>query len=107
VTFVLASLLVLAAAYLVACFVLWSGWKLFLPGTSTPFVPIDGFAIFLFWLRQVALLQRTDSYWLGDRINHPPSKIENGVAGGRLVPNRIDRWRCGRSRQWPSRCGHS
>jgi hypothetical protein len=27
---------------------LWSGWKIFLPGTNTPFVPIDGLAIFYF-----------------------------------------------------------
>jgi hypothetical protein len=46
--FGLAPILVLAGAYLVACFILWSGWKIFLPGTSTPFVPIDGFAILYF-----------------------------------------------------------
>jgi hypothetical protein len=27
----------LAAAYLGACFILWSGWKIFLPGADTPF----------------------------------------------------------------------
>jgi len=27
----------LAAAYFVACFILWSGWKIFLPGADTPF----------------------------------------------------------------------
>ena len=42
--FGLAPLLLLASAYFVACFILWSGWKLFLPGTNTPFVPIDGIA---------------------------------------------------------------
>jgi len=47
-TFVLSPLFLLAGAYLVACFILWSGWKIFLPGTSTPFVPINGFAIFYF-----------------------------------------------------------
>ena len=41
-------LLVLAGAYLVACLILWSGWRMFLPGTSTPFVPIDGFAALYF-----------------------------------------------------------
>ena len=46
--FGLAPLLLLAAAYFVACFILWSGWKLFLPGANTPFVPIDGLAIFYF-----------------------------------------------------------
>lgn len=40
--------LFLAAAYSVACLILWSGWKIFLPGADTPFVPIDGFAIIYF-----------------------------------------------------------
>ena len=42
--FGLVPLLLLATAYFVACFILWSGWKLFLPGTNTPFVPVDGLA---------------------------------------------------------------
>jgi hypothetical protein len=46
--FGLAPLFLLAGAYFVACLILWSGWKLFLPGTNTPFVPIDGFAVFYF-----------------------------------------------------------
>jgi hypothetical protein len=46
--FGLAPLIALAAAYFAACFILWSGWKIFLPETSTPFVQIDGFAIFYF-----------------------------------------------------------
>ena len=46
--FGLAPLCVLAAAWLVALLILWSGWKIFLPGTDTPFVPIEGFAIFYF-----------------------------------------------------------
>jgi hypothetical protein len=46
--FGLGPLLLLAAAYFVACFILWSGWKLFLPGTNTPFVPIDGLASLYF-----------------------------------------------------------
>src|SRR5579859_1830609 len=33
----LAPLLYLAGAYFVACFILWSGWKMFLPGADTPF----------------------------------------------------------------------
>ena len=32
-----APLLFLAGAYFVACFILWSGWKIFLPGSHTPF----------------------------------------------------------------------
>jgi hypothetical protein len=46
--FGLGPVLLLAAAYFVACFILWSGWKIFLPGADTPFVPIDGFAIVYF-----------------------------------------------------------
>jgi hypothetical protein len=46
--FGLAPLFLLAGAYFVACSVLWSGWRIFLPGTSTPFVAIDGFAVFYF-----------------------------------------------------------
>jgi hypothetical protein len=46
--FSVAPLLCLAGAYFVACFILWSGWKMFLPGTDTPFVRLDGPAIFYF-----------------------------------------------------------
>lgn len=46
--FSLAPLFILAGAYFVACLILWSGWQVFLPGTNTPFVRIDGFAIFYF-----------------------------------------------------------
>ena len=47
--FGLTPLLFLAGAYFVACFYLWCGWKMFLPGADTPFVgvptsPIYGFA---------------------------------------------------------------
>jgi hypothetical protein len=43
--FGLAPLFVLAAAWFIALFVLWSGWRIFLPGADTPFVPVeDGFA---------------------------------------------------------------
>src|SRR5450631_1323385 len=46
--FGLAPLLFLAGAYVVALLILWSGWKIFLPGADTPFVRIDGFAAFYF-----------------------------------------------------------
>jgi hypothetical protein len=38
--------LLLAGAYLVALFILWSGWRMFLPGADTPFGggPVYGFA---------------------------------------------------------------
>jgi len=46
--FGLAPLFFLAGAYLVACFYLWCGWKIFLPGADTPFGvrtgPLYGFA---------------------------------------------------------------
>lgn len=35
--FSVAPLLLLAGAYFVALFILWSGWKMFLPGADTPF----------------------------------------------------------------------
>ena len=40
--FGVAPILLLAAAWLVALFILWSGWQIFLPGADTPFVRIDG-----------------------------------------------------------------
>jgi hypothetical protein len=46
--FGLAPIFFLAGAYFVACLILWSGWKIFLPGYSTPFVRIHGFSIFYF-----------------------------------------------------------
>jgi hypothetical protein len=43
--FGLAPVFFLAAAWFVALLILWSGWKMFLPGADTPFVgPIYGFA---------------------------------------------------------------
>jgi hypothetical protein len=48
--FSLAPLIVLSGAYFVACFILWSGWKIFLPGSDTPFVRIDGLAVLYFGL---------------------------------------------------------
>ncbi|HXQ80110.1 MAG TPA: permease prefix domain 1-containing protein [Opitutaceae bacterium] len=78
--FGLAPLFLLAGAYFVACLILWSGWKIFLPGTESPFVPIlDGFAIFYFgvgrmlyfaapvligWgIALVAARQRLSAFW--------------------------------------------
>jgi hypothetical protein len=47
--FSVAPLLLLAGTYLIACFYLWFGWRIFLPGTDTPFGarhagPIYGFS---------------------------------------------------------------
>jgi hypothetical protein len=38
----------LAVAYLLSCFILWSGWRIFLPRTDSPFVQLQGLAIFYF-----------------------------------------------------------
>jgi hypothetical protein len=46
--FGLAPILFLAVAWCVALLILWSGWQIFLANSDTPFVPIDGFAIFYF-----------------------------------------------------------
>ncbi len=46
--FGVAPLVLLAGAYLLACFILWSGWKIFLPDAGMPFVRVDGFAAVYF-----------------------------------------------------------
>jgi hypothetical protein len=46
--FGLAPILFLGGAWCIALLILWSGWNIFLPGGDTPFVPIDGFAVFYF-----------------------------------------------------------
>jgi hypothetical protein len=54
--FGLAPLFFLAGAWCVALLILWSGWKIFLPGADTPFVRIDGFAIFYFQVGRLLYL---------------------------------------------------
>jgi hypothetical protein len=51
--FGLGPLFFMALSYFIACFILWSGWRIFLPGTSTPFVRIDGLAIIYFGIGRV------------------------------------------------------
>ena len=46
--FACAPIFVLAMAYFTACFILWSGWRMFLPGANTPFIELNGLAIFYF-----------------------------------------------------------
>ena len=48
--FGLAPIVLMAAAYFIALCILWSGWKLLLPGTDSPFVRVDGFSMFYFGL---------------------------------------------------------
>jgi hypothetical protein len=43
--FGLGGLASLALAYGIACLVLWSGWRIFLPGSPTPFVRLEGLAV--------------------------------------------------------------
>jgi hypothetical protein len=43
-----APLLLLVGAYFVALLILWSGWRMFLPGAETPFVRLEGFAVIYF-----------------------------------------------------------
>lgn len=40
--FTLMPLLILGAAYLIACCYLWLGWRVFLPGADTPFINNSG-----------------------------------------------------------------
>lgn len=46
--FGIAPLAALALAWCVALFLLWSGWRIFLPGAATPFVRIHGMSIAYF-----------------------------------------------------------
>jgi hypothetical protein len=46
--FGVAPLLVLAGAWYVALFMLWSGWNFFMPGSDTPFVRLQGVEILFF-----------------------------------------------------------
>lgn len=48
--FGIVPLLLLAWAYFAACFILWTGWALFLPGTHSPFIPVAGLANLYFGL---------------------------------------------------------
>jgi hypothetical protein len=43
--FGLGGLLSLGILYFVACSILWSGWRIFLPGSPTPFVRLEGLAV--------------------------------------------------------------
>jgi hypothetical protein len=79
-TFALAPLFLLAGAWFVALLILWSGWKIFLPGADSPFVPIDdlreffyfnvgrvlyfGAPILVGWgIGLIAIRQRSKAFW--------------------------------------------
>jgi hypothetical protein len=46
--FGIAPLTGLAGAYLMACLILWTGWRMFMPGLESPFVRVDGLAVVYF-----------------------------------------------------------
>jgi hypothetical protein len=48
VVFGIGSVAWVAAAYAAACTILWTGWRIFLPGSESPFVPINGAAAIYF-----------------------------------------------------------
>jgi hypothetical protein len=55
--FGLAPLLLLAGAWCVALFILWSGWNLFLPGAATPFIRLNGLReVFYFGIGRLIFL---------------------------------------------------
>ena len=43
----------LAVAYSISLFILWSGWRMFLPDQETPFVPVNGWAAAYFLIGRV------------------------------------------------------
>lgn len=51
--FVIAPLAVFAASYSFALFILWSGWRIFLPNEKMPFVAVDGWAVAYFSVGRV------------------------------------------------------
>ena len=78
--FGLVPLFLLAVAWFVALLILWSGWKIFLPGADTPFVPTDGMREFFYFnigrslyfgapiligwgIGLVAIRQRSKAFW--------------------------------------------
>lgn len=51
--FGLGGLASLAVAYLIACTILWTGWRMFLPASPTPFVRLKGWAIPYFGMGRI------------------------------------------------------
>ncbi len=79
--FCLAPVPMLACAYTIACFILWAGWRMFLPGLNSPFgARTHGFANLYFqagkyyyfaapvlvgwWLEVIAIRLRVKAFWL-------------------------------------------
>ena len=78
--FALGPPVLLAGAWFVALLILWSGWKIFLPGADTPFVPITGLRQILYFnvgrsiyfgapilvgwgIVLIAIRQRSSAFW--------------------------------------------
>ena len=77
--FGLAPVGLLAVTYFVSLFVLWSGWRMFLPSERTPFVPVSGWAVEHVLTRSVrdsgAVLDATSGPMSGDPYTVPaPSR---------------------------------
>lgn len=47
-TFAVAPFIALGATYALALLILWSGWRMFMPRTDSPFVPVEGIPIAYF-----------------------------------------------------------
>jgi hypothetical protein len=109
--FSIAPALILAAAWAVALFILWSGWNIFLPGTATPFGTghyrfFDlanlyfqfGKAIYFFapvlvgWgMAVLAIRQRTKTWWpaVGMLIVALAASTAHVFAGRTAVPGGV------------------
>jgi hypothetical protein len=111
--FGLAPLFLFGGAWFVALLILWSGWRLFLPGADTPFVPIYdmreffyfnvgrslyfGAPILVGWgIGLIAIRQRSKAVWptvglvlialMGGMLMAVPVSGESGFSTGTPVP---------------------
>ena len=106
--FGVAPVLILVGAYFVACLILWSWWKIFLPRIDMPFAQLNGLANFYLvvgWLHSIS--GRTDFCWLGNWIYRCSSETLDGLAVCRFNPDDVDWLRCPSSREEASRPGWS
>ena len=71
--FGLAPLCLLSGAWCVALFILWSGWRIFLPGADTPFVQLHGLANLYFRSAGCSISVRRLSS-AGESDSSPPVK---------------------------------
>lgn len=85
--FGLAPLFLLAASYFVACLILSSGWRIFLPDMAMPFVPIGGFAIFYFGIGRLIYFAAPIliAWGIGHVASHQRTKAGWPIAGLVLI----------------------